>query len=51
MLNVEEEQKFKDLRIKVRQIKKTIPYYGTINGEITKFNYKVRHFQDQVILP
>lgn len=42
MLSDESVEKFKNLRIKIRRPKKHIPYFGTINGEITQFSYKFK---------
>lgn len=44
MLEDESIEKFNKLRIKIRKPKKSIPYFGTINGEITNFNYKFKSF-------
>jgi len=44
MISEKSENKFKELRIKIRRPFKSIPYFGTINGKITKFNYKFKNF-------
>jgi len=39
MLDGKNQDKFKQLRIKIRRPEKSIPYFGTINGEITSYKY------------
>lgn len=49
MLLTENEARFAELRIHLRRPVKSIPYFGTINGEITRFAYAFKQFKETVM--